>query len=97
MNSITIKRMKMKFKYLLSLISLLPFLVSAQSADKHGYYKDVFMDSGVKLYDRKHLIAADSLGLELEVFLATKNDRNDTLMQHRCFVGWEQDRNGALL
>lgn len=97
MNSITMKRMKMKFKYLLSLISLLPFLVSAQSADKHGYYKDVFMDSGVKLYDRKHLIAADSLGLELEVFLATKNDRNDTLMQHRCFVGWEQDRNGALL
>ena len=76
---------------------LIPYFVSAQSRDKSGYYKDIFMDSGVKLYDRKHLIAADSLGADLEVFLATKNDRNDTLMQHRCFAGWEQDRNGALL
>lgn len=84
-------------RFIILFLCAVPFLLTAQSANKHGYYKDVFMDSGVKLYDRKHLIAADSLGLELEVFLATKNDRNDTLMQHRCFAGWEQDYNGTLL
>lgn len=87
----------MKLKFLLSFICILPYLASAQSVGKYGFYKDVFMDSGIKLYDRTTLAAVDSLNLSMEVFLATKNDRNDTLMQHRCFAGWEQDRNGALL
>ena len=87
----------MKFKYLLSVIFLMPYFVSAQSVGKNGFYKDVFMDSGIKLYDRTTLAAVDSLNLSMEVFLAKKNDGNDTLMQHRCFAGWEQDLNGALL
>ena len=70
-------------------------MVSATGAaqEKTGFYKDVFMDSGIKLYDRTTLAAVDSLNLSMEVFLAKKNDRNDTLMQHRCFAGWEQDLN----
>ena len=64
---------------------------------KDGFYKEIFMDSGIKLYDRTTLAAVDSLNLSMEVFLAKKNDGNDTLMQHRCFAGWEQDSNGALL
>ena len=74
-------------------------MVSATGAaqEKTGFYKDVFMDSGIKLYDRTTLAAVDSLNLSMEVFLAKNNDGNDTLMQHRCFAGWEQDRNGALL
>ena len=92
-----IKNIKMKIRVLLSVISLVPYLAFAQSADKNGFYKDVFMDSGIKLYDRTTLAAVDSLNLSMEVFLAKKNDGNDTLMQHRCFAGWEQDSNGALL
>lgn len=78
-------------------VSLMPCLAFAQSADRSGFYKDIFMDSGIKLYDRTTLAAVDSLGLGMEVFLAKKNDGKDTLMQHRCFAGWEEDRNGALL
>lgn len=79
----------------------MPLLTSAQGSSwkdtKDGFYKEIFMDSGIKLYDRTTLAAVDSLNLSMEVFLAKKNDGNDTLMQHRCFAGWEQDSNGALL
>ena len=66
---------------------------------KDGFYKEIFMDSGIQLYGRKNLIAADFLGAEYEVFLRTTlvGTGNDTLMQHKCFVGWEGDTNGALL
>ena len=66
---------------------------------KDGFYKEIFMDSGIQLYGRKNLIAADFLGAEYEVFLRTtlRGTGNDTLMQHKCFVGWEGDTNGALL
>lgn len=66
---------------------------------KDGFYKEIFMDSGIQLYGRKNLIAADFLGAEYDVFLRTvlAGTRNDTLMQHKCFVGWEEDINGALL
>lgn len=65
--------------------------------NKDGFYKEIFMDSGIQLYDRKNLIAAEFLNAEYEVFLRTTGTRNDTLMQHKCFVGWEGDTNGALL
>ncbi len=65
--------------------------------NKDGFYKEIFMDSGIQLYARKNLIAAEFLNAEYEVFLRTTGTRNDTLMQHKCFVGWEGDTNGALL
>ncbi len=33
----------------------MPCLAFAQSADRSGFYKDIFMDSGIKLYDRTTL------------------------------------------
>ena len=59
---------------------------SRWSDEKDGFYKEIFMDSGVQLYARKNLIAAEFLKAEYEVFLRTTGTRNDTLMQHKCFV-----------
>ena len=93
--------------FLFAILWIIPIFAFAQDKQagsswkdtKDGFYKEIFMDSGIQLYGRKNLIAADFLGAEYEVFLRTTlvGTRNDTLMQHKCFVGWEGDTNGALL
>ena len=96
---------KIGIKLLAVLVSAVSLEAAAQEkvagnswrAEKDGFYKEIFMDSGIQLYDRKNLIAAEFLNAEYEVFLRTTGTRNDTLMQHKCFVGWEGDTNGALL
>ena len=67
------------------------------SESRDGYYKDIFMDSGIKLTARKFLPSARHLEAEYEVFSRTDNTLRDTVMQHRCFVGTEMDSNGILL
>ena len=67
------------------------------SESRDGYYKDIFMDSGIKLTARKFLPSARHLEAEYEVFSRTENTLRDTVMQHRCFVGTEMDSNGILL
>ena len=42
--------------------------VWAQNKNSKGYYKDVFMDSGVNLTSRQDLPAARYLGLDWEVY-----------------------------
>ena len=93
--------------FLFAILWIIPIFAFAQDKQagsswkdtKDGFYKEIFMDSGIQLYGRKNLIAADFLGAEYEVFLRTTlvGTGNDTLMQHKCFVGWEGDTNGALL
>ncbi len=77
--------------------------VSAQPNAK-GYYKDIFMDSGIKLTSRVDLPAARSLGLSMERFISveTKGDTTfttmiDTLMQRDIICGSSIDENGVLL
>lgn len=66
----------------------------------HGFYKDIFMDSGIALTSRKDLPATKFLGLELEYFASATKDKlsqKDTLRQTNIFCGYEQDTNGWLL
>ena len=76
----------------------------AASAQKNrGYYKDVFMDSGILLTSRKDLPAARSLGLSMEAFISSyKSDSTaltclDTILQTEKISGSTIDENGILL
>lgn len=66
---------------------------SAKTATRpEGFYKDLFMSSGVSLTSRKTLHAAESLGLSYEYY-AGKNQRK----QNEFLVGSKEDTNGVLL
>ena len=92
----------MRFKFLLSVIFLMPYFVSAQSVGKNGFYKDVFMDSGIHLEDRRDLPATRFLGLSMETFVAacyypSKLTIKDTIRQKELICGSPLDENGILL
>lgn len=82
---------------------LIGLSLNAQNPPK-GYYKDIFMDSGVMLTSRKVLPVTDILGLSMEAFISTphrydkpnKFTARDTLRQHELIVGSEIDENGVL-
>ncbi|MCF0164066.1 MAG: hypothetical protein HUJ92_02195 [Bacteroidales bacterium] len=68
-----------------------------------GYYKDVFMDGGIKLTSRTTLPATNWLDLSLE-YLATQRETStfpptylDTIHQTKILLGCPEDLNGALL
>lgn len=65
-----------------------------------GYYKDIFMDSGIALTSRTYLPSARFLGLDIEYF-ASASKKNltakDTLRQRELMVGSDEDSNGWLL
>jgi len=66
----------------------------------HGFYKDIFMDSGIRLTSRRTLPAQEHLGLTMEFFVSAPNKaltRQDTLQQTKIFCGSEKDTNGVLL
>lgn len=65
---------------------------SAPLTQSEGFYKDIFMSSGVNLSSRKVLHAADSTGLAYEYYAG----RNVT-RQNQIIVGTDDDTNGALL
>ena len=65
-----------------------------------GYYKDIFMDSGVYLTSRTTLPAASYLGWTMDYYASAANEdltAIDTLLQSQCFSGYETDLNGYLL
>ena len=62
-----------------------------------AYYKDVFMDGGIKLTSRKTLPACDKLGLSLEFFTAAVEVPADSAAQKALFWGSDEDYNGILL
>lgn len=80
---------------------LLSICTAAGAQDNSkGYYKDIFMDGGVRLTSKKDLPVARYLGLSLEkVTSAATKDLTylDTLMQNSMIVGSDIDRNGILL
>uniref|UniRef100_UPI0040579676 BPL-N domain-containing protein n=1 Tax=Alistipes sp. TaxID=1872444 RepID=UPI0040579676 len=71
-------------------------------ARSQGYYKDVFMDSGIALSSRRDLPSAPFLGLTMESFISSVNRHKpatklDTLLQAKVMCGCEEDTNGRLL
>jgi glutamine amidotransferase-like uncharacterized protein len=76
---------------------------SVSSLFSQGYYKDIYMDGGIKLTSRQDLPAARRLDMSIEHFV-TGNDTPDspltlldTIMQQKLFSGCETDLNGVLL
>ena len=90
-------------KYILSAVVALllasgtALFAQPQSENRDGFYKEIFMDSGLKLSSRKYLPSARHLQKEVEIFWHNKNTLRDTLMQYKCFVGTEMDSNGILM
>ena len=68
--------------------------------NSRGFYKEVFMDSGIGLTSRRQLSAANALGLSMEFFASASNEKlskRDTLLQNDIFAGCKEDTNGRLL
>ena len=65
---------------------------SDSSSPPVGFYKDLFMSSGVNLSSRKSLPAAESLGLSYEYYAG-----KDAEIQNRLMTGEQHDTNGVLL
>jgi len=63
-----------------------------RKSEPSGFYKDLFMSSGVNLSSRKSLPAAESLGLSYEYYAG-----KDAEIQNRLMTGDEHDTNGVLL
>ena len=80
------------------------FAVQAQDNAK-GYYKDIFMDSGIMLTSRTDLPVTEMLGLSMEAFVSTQHEPSppqhftavDTLRQRELVTGSPMDENGILL
>ena len=68
-----------------------------------GYYKDIFMNGGIKLTSRRDLPAARRLNLSIEHFITGKDTpespltHQDTILQQQIFSGSDMDLNGVLL
>ncbi len=68
-----------------------------------GFYKDLFMNGGIRLTSRQDLPAARLLDLSMEYYASSRYSstfpptRQDTLLQHELIVGCELNPNGILL
>ncbi|MFA5713720.1 MAG: BPL-N domain-containing protein [Bacteroidales bacterium] len=74
-------------------------LLSAVS-ESRGFYKDLFMDGGIRLTSRRTLPAAANLLLNMEYFASSATDNlnlQDTLLQDALYCGSPEDYNGVLL
>jgi len=93
-----------KILLLMSVLSAGGLLAHAQDNAK-GYYKDIFMDSGIMLNSRTDLPVTEVLGLSMEAFVSTphsstvpyKFSPSDTLRQRALVTGSPMDENGILL
>ena len=95
----------MKKTILLAALALSAALSAGAQDNTRGYYKDIFMDSGIMLNSRTDLPVTDLLGLSMEAFVSTKHASSppqhftatDTLRQRELIVGSPMDENGILL
>ena len=87
-------------------VGLMATMLPALGQDNtRGYYKDVFMDSGIMLTSYRELPVTEMLGLTLEMFVSTKHSYTqnykftptDTLRQRELIAGSPIDENGILL
>ena len=80
-------------------------LIAGAQDHAPGYYKDIFMDSGIMLTSRTDLPVTELLGLSMEAFVSTKHSytlpyqftATDTLRQRELIAGSPMDENGILL
>lgn len=80
-------------------------VTSAVAGGPEGYYKDLFMDSGIHLTSRTRLPAAERLGLKMEKFVSASHKKEDntamtqidTALQKMLLCGSPIDENGILL
>lgn len=96
----------MKSSRFLLLVGAL-FLITSSFSYTHkknscGYYKDVFMDSGIYMINRDDLPATRFLGLSMETFIAapyypSELTITDTIIQKELICGNPWDENGILL
>ena len=93
-------------KTIISVAAILLGVAASAQSGTEGYYKDLFMDSGIFLTSRPrtNLPCAPGLGLSLEEFISTthKGDSTaltsrDTLIQTSVMAGNLLDENGVLL
>ena len=90
---------------LLSSAVLASVLTAGAQDNTTGYYKDVFMDSGIMLTSRTDLPVTELLGLSMEAFVSSKHSytepykftATDTLRQRELIAGSPIDENGILL
>ena len=76
-----------------------PVAAKVVTNDK-GYYKDIFMDSGIGVTSRKDLPVARYLGLSMEAFISSATadlSAADTILQNELLVSSALDENGCLL
>lgn len=87
----------------LSLLLMAAICLPTQAQNNsYGYYKDIFMDSGIRLNSRHDLPVSRFLGLSIEAFVSAPHSPNqltlrDTLFQREMLIGCEDDLNGVLL
>ncbi|MBQ6300722.1 MAG: hypothetical protein IJK79_10180 [Bacteroidales bacterium] len=86
----------------LALTSILLCLAGPLSAQtgSEGYYKDIFMDSGIRLTSKSDLPVARYLDLKMERFISAVTKELtavDTVLQYATIVGSPIDENGILL
>ena len=82
---------------------VLLFMGNISETHSQGFYKDVFMDGGVKLTSLERLPSADLLDLQIEHFASSRYTstfpptRRDSLLQKGIYMGTPEDLNGVLL
>jgi hypothetical protein len=67
---------------------------------KRGFYKDLFMDSGIRLNTFTNRPAFSYIGWDFEYYAApfySANAKEDIALQNKVFVSAEDDENGYLL
>lgn len=64
-----------------------------------AFYKDLFLDGGIRASSKTSLPAAEMLNLSQEYLITPSSDYTaaDTLAQNKAFVGSDEDLNGYLL
>lgn len=91
--------MKITNQIIIAALLLISLPLTAQNNTK-GYYKDVFMDSGIQLTSKRDLPVTRYLGLTLESYISNDGGKltdMDTLMQTSTICGNAMDENGILL
>ena len=92
-------------RLLLTAFAAILTLAAGAQDNSRGYYKDIFMDSGIMLTSRTDLPVTELLGLSMEAFVSTKHSYTepykftsvDTLRQRELIAGSALDENGILL
>ena len=101
--------MRYNYQNILRLLALVIcqvlFITSYAQQKQKGFYKDLFMDSGMMLTSRVDLAASRLADFTMESFISTPHSYTekfsftdaDTIMQNQLICGSAIDENGILL